>query len=212
MPYYSIAAQLLVHAILYRYSAWQIGELPQVANAGPPPPCPHSWQAHGQAWPDTIVQTPYRYIAAQHSRSHLVFHYLFTLYSFLYCTLLAAIPCSMGRTRVRPTPTPSWFNDELPNFAMHPEEIEGATKPNSLKVNDELSYIAGWHIAAIGTPPNYFFDDAILFHCSTAAGSCYPLQIQCIRHLRAVSGGECRSTSSLPTFLSSSRPNLSDSM
>ena len=76
MPYYSIAAQLLVHAILYRYSAWQIGELPQVANAGPP--CPHSWQAHGQAWPDTIVQTPYRYIAAQHSRSHLVFHYLFT--------------------------------------------------------------------------------------------------------------------------------------
>ena len=50
MPYYSIAAQLLVHAILYRYSAWQIGELPQVANAGPPPPCPHSWQAHGQAW------------------------------------------------------------------------------------------------------------------------------------------------------------------
>ena len=50
MPYYSIAAQLLVHAILYRYSAWQIGELPQVTNAGPPPPCPHSWQAHGQAW------------------------------------------------------------------------------------------------------------------------------------------------------------------
>ena len=47
MPYYSIAAQLLVHAILYRYSAWQIGELPQVANSGPPPPCPHSWQAHG---------------------------------------------------------------------------------------------------------------------------------------------------------------------
>jgi len=44
---------------------------------------------------------------------------------------------------VRPTPTPSWFNDELPNSAMHPEEIEGATKTNSLKVNDELSYIAG---------------------------------------------------------------------
>ena len=85
------------------------------------------------------------YIAAQHSRSHLVFHYLFTLYSFLYCTLLAAIPCSMGRTRVRPTPTPSWFNDELPNSAMHPEEIEGATKTNSLKVNNELLYIAGTH-------------------------------------------------------------------
>ena len=44
---------------------------------------------------------------------------------------------------MRPTPTPSWFNDELPNSAMHPEEIEGATKTNSLKVNDELSYIAG---------------------------------------------------------------------
>ena len=43
---------------------------------------------------------------------------------------------------MRPTPTPSWFNDELPNSAMHPEEIEGATKTNSLKVNDELSYIA----------------------------------------------------------------------
>ena len=84
-----------------------------------------------------------RYIAAQHSRSHLVFHYLFTLYSLLYCTLLAAMPCSLGRTRVRPTPTPSWFNDELPNSAMHPEEIEGATKANSLKVNDELLYIAG---------------------------------------------------------------------
>ena len=43
MPYYSIAAQLLVHAILYRYSAWQIGELPQVPGDGsqgnrvPPP-------------------------------------------------------------------------------------------------------------------------------------------------------------------------------
>ena len=34
MPYYSIAAQLLVHAILYRYSAWQIGELPQVPGDG----------------------------------------------------------------------------------------------------------------------------------------------------------------------------------
>ena len=44
---------------------------------------------------------------------------------------------------MRPTPTPSWFNDELPNSAMHPEEIEGATKANSLKVNDELLYIAG---------------------------------------------------------------------
>ena len=150
----------------------------------------------------------HRYIAAQHSRSHLVFHYLFTLYSLLYCTLLAAMPCSLGRTRVRPTPTPSWFNDELPNSAMHPEEIEGATKTNSLKVNDELLYIAGWHIAAIGTPPNYFFDDAILFHCSTAAGSCYPLQIQCMANRRAASGGECRSTSSLPTFLASSRPSL----
>jgi len=53
------------------------------------------------------------------------------------------MPCSLGRTRVRPTPTPSWFNDELPNSAMHPEEIEGATKANSLKVNDELLYIAG---------------------------------------------------------------------
>ena len=66
MPYYSIAAQLLVHAILYRYSAWQIGELPQVANAGPPPPCPHSWQAHGQAWwwqPGQHCRAP---VAAKH--------------------------------------------------------------------------------------------------------------------------------------------------
>ena len=66
MPYYSIAAQLHVHAILYRYSAWQIGELPQVANAGPPPPCPHSWQAHGQAWwwqPGQHCRAP---VAAKH--------------------------------------------------------------------------------------------------------------------------------------------------
>ena len=57
-------------------------------------------------------------------------------------------------------------------------------------------------------PPNYFLDDAVLFHCSTAAGSCYPLQIQCMANRRAASGGECRSTSSLPTFLASSRPSL----
>ena len=71
MPYYSIAAQLLVHAILYRYSAWQIGELPQVANAGPPPPCPHSWQAHGQAWTPWAKQLENHlssYTAERHSQ------------------------------------------------------------------------------------------------------------------------------------------------
>ena len=60
-----------------------------------------------------------------------------------------------------------------------------------------------WH-----PPPINFLDDAVLFHCSTAAGSCYPLQIQCMANRRAPSGGECRSTSSLPTFLASSRPSL----
>ena len=29
----------------------------------------------------------------------------------------------------------------------------------------------------LAPPPNYFLDDAVLFHCSTAAGSCYPLQM-----------------------------------
>ena len=60
----------------------------------------------------------------------------------------------------------------------------------------------------LAPPPNNFLDDAVLFHCSTAAGSCYPLQIQCMANRRAASGGECRSTSSLPTFLASSRPSL----
>ena len=29
---------------------------------------------------------------------------------------------------------------------MHPEEIEDSTKTNSLKVNNELLYIAGMHV------------------------------------------------------------------
>ena len=32
---------------------------------------------------------------------------------------------------------------------MQPEEIEGATKTNSLKVNDELLYIAGTHATKV---------------------------------------------------------------
>ena len=37
-----------------------------------------------------------------------------------------------------------------------------------------------WH-----PPPINFLDDAVLFHCSTAAGSCYPLQIQCMANRKA---------------------------
>ena len=91
--------------------------------------------------------------------------------------------------------------------------LSDASRPDYHILNSITSSIY-WHPLGgvnkdlLAPPPNNFLDDAVLFHCSTAAGSCYPLQIQCMANRRAVSGGECRSTSSLPTFLASSRPSL----
>ena len=80
--------------------------------------------------------------------------------------------------------------------------------PGGVAIRNYWHPLGGVNKNLLAPPPNYFLDDAVLFHCSTAAGSCYPLQIQCMANRRAASGGECRSTSSLPTFLASSRPSL----